>query len=281
MPNGYSSSDQNEQRSGPLVLLKSGGPVAVFLFPGAGGEALSLQPLAMLLNNTLTVYGFHPPDLVAYSLYVKETAMIALQAIKSLQQEGPYYLGGYSYGGIIAFELANLLEKQGDKVAFLGLIDTYPPGPRLEAPPLTRLIIHIQNMRGLSFKEVNQYFMKRSWRFISQLPRRNFFRHFFHKKKNLLEQVATHDVLGAARATTIMQRPDFYIGKITLFVASERQWYVKWDPLAGWDKYTAGGVERIIISRDHFSIANEPSKLAHSMNLSIEQVRLNSYKNGK
>src|SRR5215510_2102161 len=50
-----------------------------------------------------------------------------IKSICTVQPEGPYFLGGYSFGGIVAFEAAQQLTRQGAEVAFLALLD--PPGP--------------------------------------------------------------------------------------------------------------------------------------------------------
>jgi thioesterase domain-containing protein len=50
--------------------------------------------------------------------------------VKTRQPEGPYFLCGYSFGGLVAFEMARRLSHRGDDVAFVGLIATLPPGHR-------------------------------------------------------------------------------------------------------------------------------------------------------
>ena len=47
-----------------------------------------------------------------------------LKEIKARQPNGPYYLCGYSFGGLVAFEIARRLSESGDEVGFVGLFDT-------------------------------------------------------------------------------------------------------------------------------------------------------------
>jgi thioesterase domain-containing protein len=54
-----------------------------------------------------------------------------LTAVKTRQPEGPYFLCGYSFGGLVAFEMARRLSDGGDDVAFVGLVATLPPGHRI------------------------------------------------------------------------------------------------------------------------------------------------------
>ena len=59
---------------------------------------------------------------------LEETARDYIAEIRQFQPEGPYYLGGTSFGGMIAFEMAQQLVAQGQTVGVLALFDTYGPG---------------------------------------------------------------------------------------------------------------------------------------------------------
>ncbi len=58
---------------------------------------------------------------------IEEMAADYIREIRALQPEGPYYLGGYSLGGVVAFETAQQLRRQGHEVALLLLLDPTPP----------------------------------------------------------------------------------------------------------------------------------------------------------
>jgi thioesterase domain-containing protein len=58
-----------------------------------------------------------------------------LREIRMLQSEGPYFLGGFSFGGLVAFEMAQQLQKQGEDVALLILLDPTSPRDGVWAPP--------------------------------------------------------------------------------------------------------------------------------------------------
>ena len=60
---------------------------------------------------------------------IRELAEHCISTIRQIQPHGPYRLSGYSFGGIVAFEIAHLLHAQGEEIAFLGLIDPDPPRP--------------------------------------------------------------------------------------------------------------------------------------------------------
>ena len=57
---------------------------------------------------------------------VRELATHYVTLISAEQRHGPYFLGGYSYGGVLAYEIASLLTEQNQMVGFLAMIDTFP-----------------------------------------------------------------------------------------------------------------------------------------------------------
>ena len=61
---------------------------------------------------------------------VRELAAHYVQLISEEQRYGPYFLGGYSYGGLVAYEMASLLTEQNQRVEFVAMIDTFPWSPR-------------------------------------------------------------------------------------------------------------------------------------------------------
>ena len=57
---------------------------------------------------------------------VRELAAHYVQLISKEQRHGPYFLGGYSYGGLVAYEMASLLTEQNQRVEFVAMLDTFP-----------------------------------------------------------------------------------------------------------------------------------------------------------
>jgi thioesterase domain-containing protein/acyl carrier protein len=58
---------------------------------------------------------------------IEERATSILESIVRIQDRGPYFIAGSSFGGLIAYEIATLLHKDGQQVAWLGLVNTYAP----------------------------------------------------------------------------------------------------------------------------------------------------------
>ena len=116
---------------------------ALFLLPDGAGSLFSYISLPSLPSG-LAVYGldspFHnsPKD---YTISFEEVASIFIQEIRSIQPQGPYMLGGWSLGGILAYEASRQLIAQGETITNLIMIDSPCPGtlPPLPSPTLNLL----------------------------------------------------------------------------------------------------------------------------------------------
>jgi len=114
--------------STPLVTLKAGdGQPPLFFVHGLGGHVASLLPAARRVTYPGAVIGIRARGLVpGETPHASIDAMAEdyLSAIKERQPSGPYYLCGYSFGGLVAFEMARRLSESDDEVGFVGLFDT-------------------------------------------------------------------------------------------------------------------------------------------------------------
>ena len=71
--------------------------------------------------------GFTDPTAVSQDWGgIRQLATHYVKLIKEEQHHGPYFLGGYSYGGFLAYEMASLLTEQNQRVEFMAMIDTFP-----------------------------------------------------------------------------------------------------------------------------------------------------------
>lgn len=102
----------------------------LFLLPPAGGMALPYTTLLPYLAATQPVYAYQArgiyDDLPPFAS-IEEMATTVRQEMKQIQPQGPYRLGGWSFGGMVAFAVACQLRQQGEQVEFLGVMDAYPP----------------------------------------------------------------------------------------------------------------------------------------------------------
>jgi thioesterase domain-containing protein/acyl carrier protein len=115
----------------PLIPIQSKGQKRPFFcVPGVGGNVLYFYELARHLGSDQPFYGLQARGLDGESepfTKVEDMAAYYIQAIQTVQNQGPYLLGGHSFGGLVAFEMAQQLQKQGHEVAHVAIFDTVAP----------------------------------------------------------------------------------------------------------------------------------------------------------
>jgi amino acid adenylation domain-containing protein len=255
-----------------VAVRPQGSKKPLFFIPGGFGDCFYFRNLAKYVQSDRPIYGLQTRSTESdrsFEMGMDYIASAYLAEILELQPEGPYYLAGHSFGGYIAMEVARLLLEQGLQVAFLGLCDTYPPGPRRQASLPNRVLIHLQNLRGLGPRQVFGYFRDRSINGILKLSRlvpvRFFLGHIGFRPKNALV---------AARISRYNFSPPPYPGNAFLFKVGQRPWYVRWDPMENWQKYIQGKLEIREIPGKHGSMMFEPyvQDLARHLNDCLQLV---------
>ena len=89
-------------------------------------------PLLKLLDPHTPLYGFPDPMPVAANdakTYVYSLAKYYIEELRKVQPRGPYRLGGYCFGGLVAYEMAQQISRSGERVELLALVETPAPGP--------------------------------------------------------------------------------------------------------------------------------------------------------
>jgi amino acid adenylation domain-containing protein len=102
----------------------------LFLVHGVGGGMLwGYANLARYLGSDQPIYAFKAcgPERLGEFDTIEKIAVHYVRALRQLQPEGPYALGGYCFGGNVAYEMARLLEQQGQQVSLLALMNSSPP----------------------------------------------------------------------------------------------------------------------------------------------------------
>jgi thioesterase domain-containing protein len=83
-----------------------------------------------------------------------------IREIRKYQPTGPYYLGGYSFGGIVAYEMTKQLKAQGEDVAILALLDTYCGPPRMHFIPSEWFRRRWMEFSGLRAAEIGAHVVR-------------------------------------------------------------------------------------------------------------------------
>jgi amino acid adenylation domain-containing protein len=253
-------------------IRPQGNKMPIFIIPGGNGDCFYFRALAKYLQTDRPLYGLQAHSSESGLYYEMEMGRIAsvyVAEIKQLQPEGPYYLAGHSFGGYIAMEIARILQEQGHKIAFLGLCDTYPPGPRRQASLPERMLIHLQNLRDLKTSEVPGYLRDRLLAMLirssSLFPVRSFLSRIGFRPK---------EAMVAAGITRYGFHPSPYPGDAFLFKVEQRPWYIRWDPMENWHKFIQGKLEIRIIPGKHGTMFFEPyvQDLARQLNDCLQLV---------
>ncbi|THA26460.1 amino acid adenylation domain-containing protein [Streptomyces sp. RKND-216] len=115
-----------------LPLRESGSRAPLFCVHAAGGIAWAYAGLTTSLGEDQPLYGLQARGLEAPEVLpatLTEMAADYLAQVRRVQPEGPYHLLGWSFGGLVAHEMAVQLQRDGERVGLLSLLDAYPAGP--------------------------------------------------------------------------------------------------------------------------------------------------------
>ncbi|GAA3587774.1 hypothetical protein GCM10022198_09190 [Klugiella xanthotipulae] len=124
-PSGGSQHPTESARN--LIPILRRGPRTLFLAHPAGGTTTCYADLARHLAGNLSIVGLSFPDEYRHrDLTMRQLAARYIAAIREQQPEGPYLIGGYSFGGNLAAEMALQLDEAGETVEQLVLIDAHP-----------------------------------------------------------------------------------------------------------------------------------------------------------
>ena len=123
-----------------VPVLRPGRGRPVFFVPDAWGQLNLYAGLVAALDTDRPVLGLHLPlvDTDGRHKSIDEVAAEALAAVREAQPDGPYSLIGYSFGGLVAFEMAVALRHEGEQVPYLGLLDVRPPEAALSRREIAR-----------------------------------------------------------------------------------------------------------------------------------------------
>jgi amino acid adenylation domain-containing protein len=256
-----------------------------FCVHGAGGNVMSMRALAMAFPPDLPFYALQAKGLDGSEPFetVEETALCYVEEIQKVQPHGPYHLGGGCYGGVVAFEMARILEERGERVAALLLMDTYNLAfgrflPKHEllvrnaAFYLRRLTINARTMASLrpglwaSFVHgrlktlawnVRQMLRVAIGRGQSQVP-------VDFGAVDLKDAAGTQmgETLLRVRCASMLSAARFvpkpYHGRAVVFVATQRAVEPYRDKYLGWGPIVRGGIQAIPVDGDHDSIFEDP-----------------------
>jgi amino acid adenylation domain-containing protein len=219
-----------------LIPIQPGGSKPPLLFVhGAGGNVLLYRELALHLGKDQPFYGLQAQGLDGKKpryLRFEDMAAHYVKEARSLQPEGPYFLGGYCLGGTIALEMAQQLVSQGQEVALLAMVETYNISSTTVDLPfyygwwhrLQNLKFHWDNLWLIPTRDKLTFLLKKS---RTELERMNlwsvatFSKLALKLRLPISEKYPHIDLTKANDAAHLNYLPKSYVGKITLFRPKE------------------------------------------------------------
>lgn len=257
----------------PVVPLRPRGRGhPLVLIPGMFGDTMELRALSNTIQCDRPLYGLRARGLAPGEVphtRVEDIARDYLQHLRALQPRGPYSLVGYSFGGLVAFEIACMLRDANEDVEFLGLIDTD---------------VHDGCLR---WSERLAFWITRPLRYagiIAENPMTSvpdLWRRFFRTRTFGFTQDRMDDAMSPLlqrvaqlnRRAFAQYRPRSYPGPMTIFRATKR-WPRFCDPLPVWKRVTTGHASICEIQGGHTELVQESgvTALARRISALIEET---------
>ena len=212
---------------------------------------------------------------------IEDMAVHNLKEIRKVQPKGPYFLGGYCLGGMVAYEMARLLEREGEKASLLALFNTPAPGSFKGWPfgrvYLTKRITHeLKKLRKLGLRDKLVIFGKKATGLASHglgsLKTAVAQSSFGEAKKAAQRWLGVADInISAAKSYA----PGAYAGHISLFLTEEASSLYSIDPKDGWGVLAKDGIEVHDVSGDNNSMFDIPfvEGLAETLKSCVERAQ--------
>ena len=272
-----------------LVPIQTNGErLPLFCVHGLEGNVLFYRSLAQYLKPERPVYALQAQGLdgkQAPCTSLIEMASRYIQEIRQVQLHGPYFLAGFSFGGLVAYEIAQQLYARGEKVALLALIDTRVSIAGKSYPTKSWKSKFFQSVKILRVKpkeeQLNNVWGRLKWYLTGRFG--IFYRFYLRYIKRSPVDLQLLNVLVANHQAGKNYSPLVYLGKLTLFRASKQYAEVQINNELGnelgWESLAAGGLESYEIPGSHHTIMQEQNVrlLAEKLIICLQQARAEGY----
>ncbi|XZE54475.1 amino acid adenylation domain-containing protein [Planctomycetaceae bacterium SH139] len=257
-----------------IVELSPRGTAAPLICcPGIDGHLLNFRELAKLIGQDRPVIGVQPVGLDGLREpleSIEEIAEFYLRAVRQAVPRGPYHLAGFSFGGVIAYELAQRLRREGEHVT-LAMIDA-TAGLPIPAPWLQRVAFHFRYAAACKGRQRWSYLKERVEAFwFGMLYRFNRIS-MEQRLERIIDLSGNYAKVAAANMEALAAyQPQPALGPGTLYRAKQRaNWPGKErdDPLVGWrEAFSAAKIEMVEVDGAHANMlsAEQVSGLAEHL----------------
>jgi acetoacetyl-CoA synthetase len=263
-----------DPRFPPLVLLKDGSAAPpLFITHGLGGSVIDFFQVVKHLQTPHSVQGMQAKGIDGTEEpfdRIEDMAQFYLDAIRQVQPRGPYLLAGYSLGGLVTLEMAQQLTANGQKVALLAMLDSYPDIRYLSLAQRAQLVTRLMTRRAttamkLPVGEALSLIIRPSRR-RAVAPKVS-----YQPPVDVLLSPAMQRARECAYLALTRYKPRFYPGKIR-FVRAEIPTDFPADPAAVW-AHLADEFEVETVPGDHLGImSTHYEKLAAAISRYVEEA---------
>jgi len=267
-PNSTEVNNQQDIYNSLVPIKKEGTKPPVYLVHGAGLHVLMFQTLAAHMGEDQPIYALQARGLDGRFEPLDNIEAIAahyLSEILTQNPKGPYFLAGYSFGGLIAFEMARQLKAQGKEVAMLGMFDTVV---RFHLSENGQSKSYYQQLRGLTKKVGFNLSLLAKNPIENAKYKTHVLKRYYQRWKwsRQGEEVAQKEDQNFAALVDQMNLKAFqkyqiqeYDGPIHLFRAKEKRFYLEDFEYLGWKPYAKQGVIVREVPGDHLNLFNPPN----------------------
>jgi thioesterase domain-containing protein/acyl carrier protein len=271
-------------RMDPAVALQPLGHLPPFFcVHGIGGDVLHLHRLAVHMGTDRPFFGLRRTEEARLTDTISEIATRYVTAMLLHQPAGPFYLGGHSFGAMVAYEMALQLSEQGHQIGLLAIIDQQRPGWRQTIPDAIPALYRIlTNMPGRFRAEMARSLATNRLREMRRILLKWLKRSFglrvdaasiFDLSRSQPEQILLFEAhLRALRE----YRPRPSPLPITLFRASVPLLsHLAMDSTLGWKDLAKGEVQVRTVPGDHLSMTTEPlvRQLAKALSSALDAAQ--------
>jgi thioesterase domain-containing protein len=246
-------------RFSPLVQIQAGnGSLPFFCVHGAGGNVLNFRDLARGLGQDQPFYGLQAQGVTGGPPLdtIEAMADLYLPEVRRVQPHGPYMLGGYSGGGVVAYEMAQRLRRDGENVGLLVFLDTFHPGTKARRPTFAD---RFERLLQEGPRYLQTQAKHKVQRHLDELSRELKMRFFANQGMPLPLELRDLQLTRAFLEASERYRPEAYPGRVTLFRARRiAEVYKHVGPKLGWDDLTPN-LSIVEVPGDHDSLVLEPN----------------------
>jgi thioesterase domain-containing protein/acyl carrier protein len=245
----------------PIRSRRAGSRPPLFCAHPAGGTVFCYRELARLLPDVQPVYGLQARGIDGREpprARLEEMAADYVGELRKVQPVGPYWLLGWSLGGLIVFEMARQLDALGERAALVAIIDAgmIKLGETFDEDDVVPMLLQLfpeelrpseKELKNLSADQQLDFFRVRAER--ARLVALN---------DSPIEDQHVFQVFQANMSALTDYHPEPFAGKLTLFRARQDATPMHREAYMGWGPWALGGIEEHRVEGEHINLFREP-----------------------